>query len=55
MLGWVIVLAAAGGVAAVARWYQKGGGVSGYRGADAQEVKRVRVQAMHGGGVSEHR
>lgn len=48
MVGWLVVLAATGGLVAVARWYVRGGGVSGYTGRDGEAITRVRVETMNG-------
>ena len=44
----MIVIATVVAIVAVARWYQKSGGVTGYQGQDADEIKRVRVQRNRG-------
>ena len=49
MIGWFVVLAATGALVAVARWYLKGEGVTGYRVGDRDEITRVRIATMNVG------
>lgn len=54
MGGWMIVISAAAGVAAGARWYVKGAGVAGYRDTDREAIRRARAQLIHGGAYYPH-
>lgn len=52
MWGWLVILAAGGAVGAVLRWYRKSDGVQGYSPEEQNEIRRVRVQKLQGGGHS---
>ena len=49
MIGLFVIVAATGALVAVARWYLKGEGVTGYRAGDRDEITRVRIATMNVG------
>jgi hypothetical protein len=52
MWGWLAVLAAGAGIAAVVRWYGKADVFGAYSAKDRETVDRIRAQKLHSGGHS---